>query len=88
MLTMQPQQQTSRRRPRRFHFGCCLAVGETVILLHPPSIFSRCFNRDGESAPAKWQSRRRLMLPSAPPRADPTTNPSRTDTVWRAHNPR
>ena len=31
-----------------------LAVGETVILLHPPpSPFSRCFNRDGEGTPAK-----------------------------------
>ena len=30
-----------------------LAVGETVILLHPPSTFSRCFNRDGEGASAK-----------------------------------
>ena len=28
------------------------AVGETVILLHPPSNFSRCFNRDGEEMPA------------------------------------
>ena len=25
-----------------------LAAGETVIRLHPPSPFSRCFNRDGE----------------------------------------
>ena len=25
-----------------------LAVGETVILLHPPSPFSRCFNRGEE----------------------------------------
>ena len=25
-----------------------LAVGETVILLNPPSPFSRCFNMDGE----------------------------------------
>ena len=24
------------------------AVGETAILLHPPSTFSRCFNSDGE----------------------------------------
>ena len=30
-----------------------LAVGETVILLHPPSPFSRCFNRDGEGMSAK-----------------------------------
>ena len=30
-----------------------LAVGETVTLLHPPSTFSRCFNRDGERASAK-----------------------------------
>ena len=30
------------------------AVGETsVILLHPPSTSSRCFNRDGGSASAK-----------------------------------
>ena len=26
----------------------CLAVGETVISLHPPSPASRCFNMDGE----------------------------------------
>ena len=30
-----------------------LAVGETVILLHPPSTFSGCFTRDGERASAK-----------------------------------
>ena len=30
-----------------------IAVGETVILLHPPSNCSRCFNRDGEGASAK-----------------------------------
>ena len=30
-----------------------VAVGETVILLHPPSTFSRCFNRDGEGMPAE-----------------------------------
>ena len=42
--------------------GPCLAVGETVILLHPRSTFSRCFNRDGERASAKSKSRRRLAL--------------------------
>ena len=30
-----------------------LAVGETVVLLHPPSNFSRCFDMDGERASAK-----------------------------------
>ena len=30
-----------------------LAVNETVILLHPPSSFSRCFNTDGEGASVK-----------------------------------
>ena len=30
-----------------------LAVGETVILLHPLSPFSWCFNRDGEGMPAE-----------------------------------
>ena len=29
-----------------------VAPGETVILLHPPSTFSRCFNSDGERASA------------------------------------
>ena len=33
--------------------GAC-AVGETsVILLHPPSPFSKCFNRDAEGASAE-----------------------------------
>ena len=32
-------------------FKVNLAVGETIILLHPP--FSRCFNRDDEGVPAK-----------------------------------
>ena len=35
------------------HPGEKLAVGETVILLHPPSPFSRCFNSDGEGVPVK-----------------------------------
>ena len=30
-----------------------VAVGETVILLHPPSSFSRCFNRNVEGTSAK-----------------------------------
>ena len=30
-----------------------LAVDETVVLLHPPSTFSRCINSDGERASAK-----------------------------------
>ena len=30
-----------------------LAVDETLILLHPPPTFSRCFNSDGESTPAE-----------------------------------
>ena len=31
-----------------------MAVGESaVILLHPPSSFSRCFNRDREGASVK-----------------------------------
>ena len=30
-----------------------VAPDETVILLHPPSTFSRCINRDGEGASAK-----------------------------------
>ena len=30
-----------------------LAVGETVILLHPPSTFSRCFNRDKQGVPSR-----------------------------------
>ena len=34
--------------------GAPFAVGESsVILLHPPSTSSRCFNMDGESASAK-----------------------------------
>ena len=37
-----------------------LAVGEEFChSTAPPSPSSRCFNSDGESAPAKWQSRRR-----------------------------
>ena len=35
-----------------FRGGCgrdeCLAVDETIIFLHHPSTFSRCFNSDGE----------------------------------------
>ena len=30
-----------------------IAIDETVILLHPPSTFSRCINSDGERASAK-----------------------------------
>ena len=30
-----------------------LAIGETVILLHPPRPFSRCFNTDGKGVSAK-----------------------------------
>ena len=41
-----------------------LAVGETVILLHPPSLFSRCINSAGERMPGTLQSRRRLGLTS------------------------
>ena len=37
-----------------------VAVGETAILLHPPSTFRTCFNRDGERASSKWQSRQWL----------------------------
>ena len=33
--------------------GALIAVGETVILLHPPSSFSRCFNTDGEGMSVK-----------------------------------
>ena len=33
--------------------GRACAVDVTVILLHPPSIFGRCFNRDGEGMSAK-----------------------------------
>ena len=36
--------------------GSGLAVGETVILLAPPSPFSRRFNSDGEKMSAKWHS--------------------------------
>ena len=36
------------------------AVDETVILLHPPSTFSRRFNRDKKGVPSIGQSRRRL----------------------------
>ena len=43
-----------------------LAVSETSILLHPPSSFSRCFNRDGEEISVKWQSRRRHRYDSLP----------------------
>ena len=32
---------------------CHLAVGETVILLHPPLPHSRRFNTDGEGMPVK-----------------------------------
>ena len=32
---------------------CRVAVGETVILLHPPSPFSRCFNVDEEGMSVK-----------------------------------
>ena len=32
-----------------------LAVGETVVLLHPLSPCSRCFNMDGEGVPAKMK---------------------------------
>ena len=34
-------------------FGISLAVGETVILPHPPCPCSRCFNRDEEGVSAK-----------------------------------
>ena len=37
------------RRPRRTD----LAVGQTVIMLHPHFRFGRCFNRDGEGVSAK-----------------------------------
>ena len=37
----------------RFAYAAQLAVGETVILLHPPPPFSRRYNRDGERASAK-----------------------------------
>ena len=30
-----------------------LAVGATVILRHPPPLFSRCFNADGEGVSVK-----------------------------------
>ena len=33
--------------------GACLAVGETVILLHPPSPLNRCFDMNGKGVPAK-----------------------------------
>ena len=51
-------QQDARRRqpssrPDFLIVGAGLAVGETVILLHPPSPFRRCFNSDGERASAK-----------------------------------
>ena len=41
------------------------AVGESsVILLAPPSTFSRCFNMNGEGVSSEWQdSRRRLLGP-------------------------
>ena len=32
----------------------------------PPSHFSRCFNRDGERASAKWQNSRRWLGPTSP----------------------
>ena len=38
---------------QRVQRGARPAVGETVILLHPPSTFSRCFNRDGEGMSVK-----------------------------------
>ena len=41
-----PSRGSSARRP-------CLAVDETVMLLHPPSTFTSCFNSDGERASAK-----------------------------------
>ena len=31
----------------------CLAPDKTVVLLHPPSPFSRCSNRDGEGMAVK-----------------------------------
>ena len=43
-------------------FVVLLAVGETVIMPHPPSTYSRCFNRDGEGTSANSQSRRRLQV--------------------------
>ena len=33
--------------------GADLAIDETVTLLHPPSTFSRCINRDEEGVSAK-----------------------------------
>ena len=39
-----------------------VAVGETVILLPPPSPFSRCINSDGERASAEWLSRQWLQV--------------------------
>ena len=41
------------RRPLRLGLAAHLAAGETVILLTPPSPFSRRFNRDDGGAPAK-----------------------------------
>ena len=43
----------------------------------PPSTFGRCINRDGERAPAKWQSRQRLGPPAALEQAGDV------QTVWR-----
>ena len=40
-----------RRCHRLYHLW--KAVGETVILLHPPSTFIRCFNRDKKGVSAK-----------------------------------
>ena len=42
----QVEHQEIQRAPR-------LAVDESVILLHPPSTFSRCINSGGERASAK-----------------------------------
>ena len=36
-----------------FESNSSLAVGETVILLHPPLPFSRCFSRDKQGVSSK-----------------------------------
>ena len=49
----------TRAEPAAGSLSACEAVrwdvapDETVILLHLPSTFSRCINRDGEGASAK-----------------------------------
>ena len=55
-----------------------LAVGETVILLHPPSTFSRCFNMDKNGGVIKM---------TVSPTASVTANPSMYFGWWPPQPP-